>query len=339
MNSCFPQPSGRGRIETTFARFVPAPENRSALAAVQRVAACVGTRRPQRVTNPLFLHGPAGTGKTHLVSALIDDVLRQAPDLTVLVLSARDVGAAVPEEADALQTACQADLLVVEDVQHLPARAEEALVQVFDSRQAHAQQMVFTATAGPRQLAHLSARLTSRLTCGLLAGLEPLRAPSRLALLEDKAQRRQLAVSRDILAWLAEHLGGGRQLDGALLQLETLARLHPRLDRAIVADHFRAQADAGRPTVDRIAQHVGGYFRVPPRQLQSRGRARQVLLPRQVSMYLARQLTPLSLEQIGAYFGGRDHSTVLHACHKVEQALVHDAAFSGTVRQLQAELA
>jgi chromosomal replication initiator protein len=324
----------------TFARFVPAPENRSALAAVQRVAACVGTRRPQRAINPLFLHGPAGTGKTHLVWALGADVLRQAPDLTVLVLSARDVGTAISEEADALQTARQADLLIVEDVQHLPARAEEALAQVFDCRQAHEQQMVFTATVGPWQLPQLSARLVSRLTCGLLVALEPLQAPSRLALLEDKAQRRQLAVSREILAWLAERVsGGGRQLDGALLQLETLARLHSCLDRAIVADHFRAQADAGRPTIDRIAQHVGGYFHVPPRQLQSRGRARQILLPRQVSMYLARQLTPLSLEQIGAYFGGRDHSTVLHACHKVEQALVHDDALCGSVRQLHAELA
>jgi chromosomal replication initiator protein len=171
-------------------------------------------------------------------------------------------------------------------------------------------------------------------------GLEPLQAGSRLALLQDKAQRRQLAVSLDVLAWLAEHLtGGGRQLDGALVQLEMLARLHPRLDLANVVDYFRAQAEAGQSTIDRIALRVGGYFRVSPGQLQSRGQARQIVLPRQVGMYLARRLTRLSLEQIGAYFGGRDHSTVLHACHKVEHALVRDAALSGVVRQLHAELA
>ncbi|HYT93717.1 MAG TPA: helix-turn-helix domain-containing protein, partial [Gemmataceae bacterium] len=93
-----------------------------------------------------------------------------------------------------------------------------------------------------------------------------------------------------------------------------------------------------RITVERIAERVGGYFRVEPAQLQSRRRYRGVLLPRQVGMYLARQLTGLSLEQIGAYFGGRDHSTVLHACRKVEQALDSDAALSGAVRQLHAEL-
>src|SRR5262249_33812316 len=180
----------------------------------------------------------------------------------------------------------------------------------------------------------------SRLAGGLVVALESLSAPSRLMLLQDKAQRRQLAISREVLAWLAEHLtGGGRQLEGAIARLETLARLHQRPpDLATGAEHVREQALAGRPTVERIAQRVGGYFRVEPRQLQSRRRSRQVLLPRQVGMYLARQLTGLSLEQIGAYFGGRDHSTVLHACRKMEQALADNAVLSGAVRQLHSDL-
>ena len=91
--------------------------------------------------------------------------------------------------------------------------------------------------------------------------------------------------------------------------------------------------------MERIAQRVGRYFQVEPRQLQSRARSRNALLPRQVGMYLARQLTELSLQQIGAYFGGRDHSTVLHACRKVEEAMAHDRTLSGAVRQLHADLA
>src|SRR5262249_50059018 len=106
-----------------------------------------------------------------------------------------------------------------------------------------------------------------------------------------------------------------------------------------VAAHFRAEAESGRPTVERITQWVGRYFQVEPRQLQSRSRLRTALVPRQVSMYLARQLTDLSLEQIGAYFGGRDHTTVLHACRKVEQALTDDVPLSQAVRQLHADLA
>ena len=105
-----------------------------------------------------------------------------------------------------------------------------------------------------------------------------------------------------------------------------------------VAESFRTDADARRATVERIAQRVGRYFRVEARRLQGRDRSRQALLPRQVGMYLARRLTDLSLEQIGAYFGGRDHSTVLHACRKVEQALADDLVLSGAVRQLQADL-
>jgi chromosomal replication initiator protein len=233
----------------------------------------------------------------------------------------------------------------VEDLQHLPARAVEALVQLLDYLHARQRLVVVTALAGPQQLGHrgvrFPARLTSRLAGGLVVGLEPLQAASRLALLLDKAQRRQLAVSRDVLSWLAEHLtGGGRQLEGALARLETLARLHARpLDVAVVAVHFREQVEASQVTVERIAQRVCGYFRVEARQLQSRRRHRNVLLPRQVGMYLARQLTALSLDQIGAFFGGRDHSTVLHACRKVEQALGQDPLLSGVVRQLHADLA
>jgi chromosomal replication initiator protein len=171
--------------------------------------------------------------------------------------------------------------------------------------------------------------------------LTPLGMAGRLALLKDQAQRRQLAVGHDVLAWLAEHLtGGGRQLEGALTRLEMLARVQKRpLDVAAVADHFREQVAASRPTVERIAERVSGYFQVRPQELQSRRRYRNVLLPRQVGMYLARRLTSLSLQQIGAYFGGWDHSTVRHACKKVETALAHDAVLSGAVRQLHADLA
>src|SRR5262249_13112698 len=150
-----------------------------------------------------------------------------------------------------------------------------------------------------------------------------------------------LAVNRDILGWLSENMtGGARQLEGAVAQLETLSNLRrPPLDLKTVVSHFRPQVDATRPTVDRIARQVGGYFRIEPKQLQSRRRHRSILLPRQVGMYLTRQLTRLSLMQIGAYFGGRDHTTVLHACRKVELALKDDAVLSGAVREIHAELA
>jgi chromosomal replication initiator protein len=338
------------RIENlTFARFVATPENCSALLAVREVAAALGS-----AINPLYVHGPAGSGKTHLMAALIEEAIRPSPRLIVTLLQAGDIHEMAGswedsrEAADRLVAAKQSDLCIVEDLQHLsgnrqPAAkiASELVLEIFDHLHARRRQLVFTATVGPRHLEHLPGRLVSRLGSGLVVGIKPLQLASRLILLQQKAQRRQLAVRPEVLAWIAEHLSGGaRQLDGALVQLETLARLHDcSLDVAIVADHFQHLIEAKQLTMEQIARRVGSYFRVDPRHLQSRRRYQNVLVPRQIGMYLARQLTDFSLEQIGSYFGGRDHSTVLHACRKIKAALMHNVSISGAVLHLQAELA
>jgi chromosomal replication initiator protein len=346
--------TGEKRIgNLTFARFVPTPENRSALLAVQDVAACLCTGDCRRVANPLYLHGAAGTGKTHLVTALIEEATRRSPQLIVTHMQAGDVArmSSLPETAaegiDPLLAARQSDLFILEDLQQLSGRRDpcpnglsERLVQTFDYLRARQRPMVYTATVGPRRLAQLPARFVSRVASGLVVEIRSLQRASRLALLQDKAQRRQLAVSPEVLAWVANHVrGGGRQLEGGLVQLETLARLQGRpLDVPTVACHFQQALHGNQVTVERIAQQVGNYFRVDLRHLQSRRRYQNVLLPRQIGMYLARQLTGSSLEEIGSYFGGRDHSTVLHACRKIQGALAHDPVLSGAVQQLQAEL-
>lgn len=325
----------------TFTHWVTAPENRFARVAIRRVAGCVAARRRGRALNPLFLHGPTGTGKTHLVHALAATVTRRRPDLIICLVPAADCRPDEPGQSeDWLGPARDCDLLVIEDVQHLPPRSVAGLVGVIDDRQARGRQMVFTASRGAGQLTRMPARLTSRLAAGLVVGLEPLAAASRLTFLQDRVRRHRLAVAPEVLAWLAEQVGGSaRQLDGAVKRLEALARARGQVpDLAAVAEAFADDADAARPSVERIIERVGRYFAVEPRQLCSRRRGHNALLPRQVGMYLARLLTPLSLGQIGAHFGGRDHSTVLHACRKVEEALGRDTALSGAVRQLHADL-
>ncbi len=327
----------------SFRDWIELPENRAACVAANRVAQSIGAAKLSRTLNPLLLHGPSGSGKTHLLTILVHEIVRQAPDRVICQVAAGELtaGTSNGSEGDSLAEARRADLLIVEDLQQLPARAAEAFVRLVDHGLARGQQQIFTACAGPGRLAHLPARLTSRLAGGLVVGLSALSAESRRVYLAERARRRGLALEPAVRDWLAEHLSGsGRILDGALARLEALSRIEgrPATVREVTAQ-FRAEAETGRPTVERIAEGVGSYFRVEPQQLQSRSRMRSTLVPRQVSMYLARQLTDLSLEQIGAYFGGRDHSTVLHACRKVEQALADDVPLSQAVRQLHADLA
>jgi chromosomal replication initiator protein len=247
--------------------------------------------------------------------------------------------------AERFDEASGCDLLVIEDLQHLPDRATETLIQLLDERSHHGLTTVVTASTGPAQLAHrgnpLPIRLTNRLASGLVVAMQPLQVASRRQFLRTLARRRGLDVTDEVLNWLAESLAGaGRQLEGALHQIEALAALDGKmLTLDTVREQFQVQAEAGKPTVEHIVRRVSEYYRVEPRQLKSARRLRRLMLPRQISMYLARQLTPLSLQQIGACFGGRDHSTVLYAYRKVEEAIQSDMALSSAVQQIHAELA
>ncbi len=345
-----------------FSHFSQSPENESARLAVQQLAEHLISHKlaPQKsssLANPLVVHGPTGTGKTHLVSILIESVTRARPDRIVTLLSASDFAIVgkngkdtnegnaheTAEEIEELfRRARECDLLVVEDLQHLSEMAISPFVALVDRLHARRQQMVFTGDVGPGQLEHrkgrFPARLASRLASGIVVRITPLAASSRLAFLKEHADG--FSLSEDAWKWLAGHLRGScRELLGALEQLKVLAKVQGgSLDLEAIASHFRPQADGASITVERIAEKVGSYYQVDMKEIVSKVRFQHVLVPRQVSMYLARQLTPLSLEQIGAFFGGRDHSTVLHACQKIAQALKTDSALSGAVDQLRATL-
>jgi chromosomal replication initiator protein len=219
----------------TFANWIPLAENRAAWLAVRSVADCVCGRGTRRAVNPLFLHGPAGSGKSHLVCALLAEATQRSPDLQVALLAAADLeslqsGNDAPESnREEWKALRQADLLVIEDVQHLPARLEESFVRLMDRGLARGQQLICTALAGPAQLTHLPARVTSRLSSGLVVGLETLSPSSRRKFLQDRIDRRGLNVTAEVVAWLAEHVGGSvRQLEGAVARLASLAPLHPQ---------------------------------------------------------------------------------------------------------------
>jgi chromosomal replication initiator protein len=312
----------------TLARFVILPENRAAAHAVEGVVSAV---LEASAAPGLFLHGPPGTGKSHLATAGAETFARRRADARVAIVSARDWGPEEPAECADL------DLLIVEDLQFLANRSADSLAHTWDERQAHGLATIGTATQAPRQL-DTPARLVNRLVGGLVVGLEALAAPSRRLLLTELAARADLTLDSTVLDWLGERLtGNARVLEGAVQQLRHLARQHRHLDVATVAAHWSDGTGTGQPTLERIVQRVCSHFGVSGRLVLSPGRQRAALLPRQLGMYLARRLTGLSLGEIGRGFG-RDHTTVLHSCRKIEQALASDAALAGTVRQLSADL-
>lgn len=310
--------------------FVSLPENRSAWLAVRDLTNGLAAGQ---ATVPLLLHGPPGTGKSHLLSQLTRETVRRRPDVTIQTLAPD----AWPEAEDSESEPC--DLLVIEDLQHWSSRASNALIERWDTQIDYGAALVCTANVGPQQL-EFPVRLASRLAGGMVVGLGSLSAPSRRLLLEALARRRASPVATEVLDWLAERLtGNARMLDGTIQQLETLARMGGRLDLDEIAELWADQLEAGRPTLERIARRVSDHYRVGVQELASRRRQRRMLVPRQVGMYLARRLTGHSLDDIGQYFGGRDHTTVLHACRKIKNAVDADVVLAGSVRQLCADLA
>lgn len=311
--------------------FVATPENRLAWQAVRRLAADLTAGRTPRADNPLVLHGPPGSGKSHLAAGLVAAVTADAPSRTARVVAAADFATETPDGA----RAC--DLLIVEDLQHLPAKAADVLVRLVDFRLARRMPLVVTATAGPGRLTDLPPRLTSRLGAGLVVGLESLSPASRREVLGELAAQRGVRASAEVLDWIVAHTPGGvRPLVGVLTTLEALGRGKPTpLDLATVVAHW--QAPQGPVTPERVAKSVARHFQLDVKALRTRRRQQALLWPLQVAMYLTRELTGMTWPRIGAAFGGRDASTVRHAVRKVAERADADASLAAELREIAAE--
>ena len=317
-------------------RFVRLPENEPAFLA------CVALSESNSTPDLLLLHGLPGVGKSCLVGELANGTASCSLSASTLPLPWSE-----DADGDAIEQYEQAtwrDLLVIEDLQHLPDRATETVIGLLDYRHQHGLRTVITANAGPAQIVRrsgtLPARLAGRLAAGLVVGMSPPGPASRRLLVEEFARRHRVELSDDIRHWLAKSITGCRQLEGSVQQIGAMRAFTGRLPTLEeLRKQFEVPVDASRPTIERIVNRVSAYFRIQPRVLPSPRRHRTLLVPRQISMYLARRLTGLSLQQIGACLGGRDHTTVLHACRKIETSMRTDTRLSGIVRQLQAELA
>lgn len=312
------------------------PETRPARLALARVERAIRADRVPRGLSPLSLHGPSGCGKSTLINQLVARLSEAGDEWPVVLTTGRDLGrwTMQPEMLTALETA---RLFVIEDLANLPAANGDLLAHWLDRLIARRVPVIVTLTEGPARLLRHGERLRSRLGGGLVVQMSPLGPKSRRQVLDYLLAVRALRLEADALAWLVGQTPGSfRQLAGVVAQIAGTSYGNEPLALAEVQQRLSEQTPT--TTVEQIVRVVGQYYRVSPTRLRGKSRERAALVPRQVGMFLARTLTDLSLERIGTYFGGRDHTTVLHACRKVEQALTDDPHLAGAVRTLRTTL-
>ncbi len=310
----------------TFDQFVVGPSNRLAHAACQAVC-----EQPGRLYNPLFIHGRSGLGKSHLLQATCEKLAQREPGAEVVYLSCEtfvnDFVRAIESGglSDFRDRARRANVLAIDDLQFLEKResSQEELFHTFNVvYQAH-NQILLSADAPPGEIPTLEDRLVSRFNWGLVAQIDPPNRETRQAILQRKARLRGCEVPDDVLDYIAQHVQSNiRMLEGALTRLISETQIGGQTMSVETAAAVLADFDDGPAQILQIAdilETVAKHFGVRTTDLLGRKRSRSISGPRQVGMYLARRLTPLSLGEIGAHFGGRDHSTVLHAERVVDR--------------------
>ncbi|GAB1394777.1 chromosomal replication initiator protein DnaA [Rhodocyclaceae bacterium] len=317
--------------EFTFDNLVTGRSNDLARAAAQQVAA-----NPGISYNPLFIYGGVGLGKTHLVHALGNEVLRHAPEKVIRYIHAEDyysdvVRAFQQKSFDTFKRAYRSlDVLLVDDIQFFngKARTQEEFFYVFNALVEAKKQIVITCDTYPKDIQGLEERLISRFDWGLTVQIEPPELEMRVAILKKKAESEAIALGDDVAFLIAKNLRSNvRELEGALKKVMAFARFHGKeigLELAKEALKDIIGAHNRQITLDLIQKTVADYYKIKVADMFSQKRTRAIARPRQVAMWLARDLTPHSLPEIGEAFGGRDHTTVLHACRTINNLRIKE---------------
>ncbi len=319
----------------TFDTLVTGRANDLARAAANQVALNPGTSY-----NPLFVYGGVGLGKTHLIHAIGNEVYRQNPEKVIRYVHAEDYYADVvrayqQKSFDVFKRYYRSlDLLLIDDIQFFnnKNRTQEEFFYAFNALIEAKKQIVITCDTYPKDITGLEDRLISRFDWGLTVAIEPPELEMRVAILKKKAEAEKITVGEDVAFLIARHLRSNvRELEGALKKVLAFARFHGRdinLEVAKEALKDLLGAHNRQITFESIQKTVAEYYKIKISDMHSKKRTRIVARPRQIAMWLAKELTPASLPAIGEAFGGRDHTTVLHACRTISDLRLKDASMN-----------
>lgn len=340
----------------TFDQFVIGKSNDVAAAAAQAAA-----QAPGKVYNPLFIYGETGLGKTHLMQGIAHELLRRTPTLRIAYVGTEQF---TNEFISAIQTGQmgdfrrrfrEIDLLLVDDVQFLKGKesTQEEFFHTFNAIYEAGRQIVLNSDRPPREIPGLESRLVSRFEWGMVANVDSPDLEHRIAILKKKASldHLELTIPDEVIEFIAQHVKSSvRELEGSIIKLLAYASLKHRdisvdLAREALRDKLRGASTADFPdvppttiTVATIQQVVAREWGVTPDGLRSKTRTKQLTVPRQVAMYLCRELLALQLVEIGNAFGGRDHSTVIHSLERVAEDMAAEASFTERVLKVRGML-
>ncbi|WP_296284619.1 chromosomal replication initiator protein DnaA [uncultured Acinetobacter sp.] len=325
-----------------FALFVEGRSNQMAAETCRKVLTQLGESQH----NPLFLYGPTGLGKTHLMQAVGNALLQAKPNARVMYMTAESfvqdfVSSLQKGKVEEFKKNCRSlDLLLVDDI-HLLAGKEASLVEFFYTFNAlldESKQIILTSDRYPKELTELDPRLVSRFSWGLSVGVEPPDIETRIEILLKKAESSGIDLPRNCALFIAQQVVANvRELEGALNKVVAISRFKgSAIDLDVVRESLKDVLAIRARTIstENIQRVVSEYFRIPLKELVGPKRTRIYARPRQLAMGLARELTGDSFPEIGMAFGGRDHSTVMHACEKVQSLRDEDPIFNEDYKNL-----
>jgi len=329
----------------TFETFVTGKANQLARAAAIQVANNPGTSY-----NPMFLYGGVGLGKTHLIHAIGNYLLEQKPNARIRYIHAEqyvsDVVRAYQQKAfDKFKSYYHSlDLLLIDDIQFFSgkSRTQEEFFYAFEALIANKSQVIITSDTYPKEMDGIDQRLISRFDSGLTVAIEPPELEMRVAILMKKAYAESVPMSEDVAFFIAKHLRSNiRELEGALRKILAFVRFHGRdvsIDVAREALKDLLSIQNRQISVEHIQKAVADFYNIKVADMYSKKRPANIAKPRQIAMYIAKELTQKSLPEIGELFGGRDHTTVLHAVRKIADERLHDSHLNHELHVLEQTL-